>query len=482
MGFDEEEEVDSVKMPLLQHTRSSPSSSSPPPSTPPTETIKDPLKRTGNEWTALAHIITAVIGSGVLSLAWSMAQLGWIAGPLSMLCFASVTIISAFLLCNCHKSTDPECTIRHGSYLDAVTSILGKKSAWFCGIVVQINFIKVAIVYTITTASSIGAIQKSNCYHYEGHDAACGGNSNTKHMVIFGAVQALVSQVRNFQNTKWLSVVAAIMSFTYSLIGAGLGLAKVIENGEIKGSITGLPSENAVEKVWSVAQALGDIAFAFPFSLVFLNIQDTLKETPPEKATMKKASTIAVCITTLFYLCCGGFGYAAFGTNTPGNLLTGFGFYEPYWLVDIANACVVVHLVGAYQVFSQPLFANFESWLGRKFPESEIVHRDYDLKRLLLPGFTLNLLRLVFRTAYVVTVTGIAVLFPYFNQVVGFSGAITFWPVVVYFPVEMYLKQKRIESWTTIKVVLRTYTYICLVVIVFAFVGSVRGLIVARFS
>nr|GMC69991.1 probable amino acid permease 7 [Ipomoea batatas] len=69
-------------------------------------------------------------------------------------------------------------------------------------------------------------------------------------MVIFGAVQALVSQVRDFQNTKWLSVVAAIMSFTYSFIGAGLGLAKVIENGEIKGSITGLPFENAVEKVW----------------------------------------------------------------------------------------------------------------------------------------------------------------------------------------------------------------------------------------
>ncbi|XP_019194117.1 PREDICTED: probable amino acid permease 7 [Ipomoea nil] len=483
MGFNEEDKVDSAKMPLLQqHLCSSPSSSSSPPSTPPTQTMKLPHKRTGNEWTALAHLITAAIGSGVLSLAWSVAQLGWIAGPLSMLCFACVSLTSALLLCNCHKSTDPECgTIRHGSYLVAVQSILGKKNAWFCAIIVQIYFIKVAIVYTITTASSIGAILKSNCYHYEGHDAAC-SYSTTIHMVIFGAVQVLVSQVRDFQDTKWLSVVAAIMSFTYSFIGAGLGLAKIIENGEIKGSITGLPSDNAVEKVWSVAQALGDIAFAFPFSLVFLNIQDTLKETPPEKVTMKKASTIAVCITTFFYLCCGGFGYAAFGTNTPGNLLTGFGFYEPYWLVDIANAAVIVHLVGAYQVYTQPFYANVESWLGRKFPESEAVHRDYDVKLLLLPGFRLNLVRLIFRTAYVATVTGIAALFPFFNQVVGVAGALTFWPVIVYFPVEMYLKQKRIESWTTIKIVLRTFSYTCLVVIVFAFVGSVRGLIVARFS
>ncbi|GKC02435.1 amino acid transporter, transmembrane, partial [Tanacetum coccineum] len=35
-------------------------------------------KRTGTLYTASAHIITAVIGSGVLALAWATAQLGWI--------------------------------------------------------------------------------------------------------------------------------------------------------------------------------------------------------------------------------------------------------------------------------------------------------------------------------------------------------------------------------------------------------------------
>uniref|UniRef100_A0A453C6P3 Amino acid transporter transmembrane domain-containing protein n=1 Tax=Aegilops tauschii subsp. strangulata TaxID=200361 RepID=A0A453C6P3_AEGTS len=42
----------------------------------------------GTAWTCAAHIITAVIGSGVLSLAWGVAQLGWVAGPACMLCFA----------------------------------------------------------------------------------------------------------------------------------------------------------------------------------------------------------------------------------------------------------------------------------------------------------------------------------------------------------------------------------------------------------
>ncbi|KAF1879466.1 hypothetical protein Lal_00005933 [Lupinus albus] len=50
-------------------------------------------------------------------------------------------------------------------------------------------------------------------------------------------------------------------------------------------------------------------------------------------------------------------GYADFGDEAPGNLLTGFGFYDPYWLVDIANVAIVVHLVGTYQVFAQFIFA-----------------------------------------------------------------------------------------------------------------------------
>ncbi|PWA62636.1 amino acid transporter, transmembrane domain-containing protein [Artemisia annua] len=48
------------------------------------------LKRTGTYWTTSSHIITAVIGSGVLSLAWVVGLLGWIAGPTMIddpLCF-----------------------------------------------------------------------------------------------------------------------------------------------------------------------------------------------------------------------------------------------------------------------------------------------------------------------------------------------------------------------------------------------------------
>ncbi|TYG86685.1 hypothetical protein ES288_A13G153100v1 [Gossypium darwinii] len=343
-----------------------------------------------------------------------MAQLGWIAGPLAMVLFASVTLISTYLLCNCYKTPDPEVgPVRNQSYIDAVNMNLGKTNARVCGLFVQVGLYGMGIAYTITSAISLRAIQKSNCYHNEGHNAEC-YFGDAQYMLAFGVVQLILSQINNFHNIQWLSVVAAIMSFAYSIIGLGLGIAKVVGNGYIKGSIRGISTSTTGEKVWLVSQALGDISFAYPYSLILIEIQDTLKSPPSEKDTMKTASIISISATTFFYLCCGALGYAAFGDKTPGNLLTGFGFYEPYWLIDFANMCIVLHLVGGYQVYSQPLFANVEKWVSVKFPDSGIIHKDFKLKLPLLPAFKLNVLRLCFRTIFVASTTTIA-MFIYFK-------------------------------------------------------------------
>ncbi|XP_044502797.1 probable amino acid permease 7 isoform X2 [Mangifera indica] len=437
--------------------------------------------RTGTLWSCTAHIITAVIGAGVLSLAWSTSQLGWIAGPVALFCFAFITYVSAFLLADCYRSPDPVKGIRNRTYMDAVRLNLGEIHTWFCGLLQYLSFYGTAIAYVITTSTSMRAIQKSNCYHKEGHDAPC-AYGDTTYMLIFGAFQIFVSQIPDFHNMEWLSIVAAIMSFTYSFIGFGLGFAKVIENGTIKGSLTGVPASNIADKLWLAFQALGDIAFAYPYSIILLEIQDTLKSTPPENKTMKKASIFAILITTFFYLCCGCFGYAAFGNDTPGNLLTGFGFYEPFWLVDFANACIVLHLVGGYQIFSQPVFAFFERWFTQKYPNSVFVNKFFTFKLPSLPPLKVNLFRICFRTVYVVSTTAIAMIFPYFNQVLGVLGAFNFWPLAIYFPVEMYFVQKKIIPWTRKWIVLRTFSIICLFITIAGLIGSIEGLISARFG
>lgn len=81
--------------------------------------------REGTLLTASAHIITAVIGSGVLSLAWSISQLGWIAGPVVLGVFSFITYFTSTLLADCYRSPDPITGKRNYTYMDVVRANLG---------------------------------------------------------------------------------------------------------------------------------------------------------------------------------------------------------------------------------------------------------------------------------------------------------------------------------------------------------------------
>jgi len=87
--------------------------------------------REGTWMTASAHIVTAVIGSGVLSLAWAVAQLGWIAGPVILMLFSFITLYTSFLLCNCYRYPDSVHGTRNVTYMDMVKTILGNFSTLF---------------------------------------------------------------------------------------------------------------------------------------------------------------------------------------------------------------------------------------------------------------------------------------------------------------------------------------------------------------
>ncbi|XP_015951871.1 amino acid permease 4 isoform X2 [Arachis duranensis] len=441
-------------------------------------------KRTGTFWTASAHIITAVIGSGVLSLAWSVAQLGWIAGPLVMLLFALVNLYTSNLLTLCYRTTDSVTGHRNYTYMEAVKNILGGRKVKISGLIQYFNLFGIAIGYTIAASVSMMAIKRSNCYHKSHGEDPCHMSSNG-YMITFGTAEVIFSQIPDFDQVWWLSIVAAIMSFTYSSVGLGLDIGKVAENRSFKGSLTGISigtvtqagTVTDTQKIWRSMQALGAMAFAYSFSIILIEIQDTIKSPPAEFKTMRKATVLSVAVTTVFYLLCGCMGYAAFGDNAPGNLLTGFGFYNPYWLLDIANFAIVVHLVGAYQVFCQPLFAFVEKWCARKWAKNGFVTSEYKIAVPFLGVYQLNLFRLVCRTGFVLSTTIIAMLMPFFNDVVGILGAFGFWPLTVYFPIDMYISQRKIPRWSNRWLGLQLLSFTCLIVSVVAAVGSMAGVV-----
>ncbi|CAO2207493.1 unnamed protein product [Urochloa humidicola] len=310
-------------------------------------------RRSGTMWTASAHIITAVIGSGVLSLAWAVAQLGWVAGPAAMLLFSIVTYYTATLLAECYRSGDPETGRRNYTYMDVVRSNLGGAKVVVCGVIQYSNLVGVAIGYTIASSISMRAIRRSGCFHKNnGHADPCKKSSSNPYMILFGVVQILFSQIPDLDQIWWLSIVAAVMSFTYSSIGFALGIAQTVSNGEFKGSLTGISigaDVTSTQKIWHTLQAFGDIAFAYSFSNILIEIQDTIKAAPPSEAkVMKKATRLSLATTTTLYMLCGCAGYAAFCDAAPRHLLAGFGSVDPSWLLDIANAAIVVEHALAY--------------------------------------------------------------------------------------------------------------------------------------
>jgi len=70
------------------------------------------------------------------------------------------------------------------------------------------------------------AIKRAGCFHVKGHKNPCRSSSNP-YMILFGAVEIVFSQIPDFDQIWWLSIVAAVMSLAYSSIGLGLSIAKI---------------------------------------------------------------------------------------------------------------------------------------------------------------------------------------------------------------------------------------------------------------
>lgn len=387
-----------------------------------------------------------------------------------LLLFAGIIYYTSCLLAECYRTLDNS---RIYSYEEAVQS-LGPYSVKFYRITRYINLFGVAIGCTIASTSMI-AIRRRTCFysHYKVHEHPC-LESSIPYLVIFGAAEILFAQLAD--QISCLPVIAMLSSLIYSIAGVSLAIIKVAGSGTIAGTMTGI-SVSQSEKIWKMLQAVGNIAFAYSFSSSFLEIQDTLRSPPAEAETMKKASRITVSLTSTFYLLAGCLGYAALGDATPDNLLFVFRFEDPYWLLDLANILIAIHLFTAFQVFCQPLFTFVEQWASTRWPQNEFINKEFVLPIPGLRNFKLNSFRIVYRSIFVILSTILSMFLPFFNEVVGILGSIGFWPSTFYIPVKIYLSQKKIPKWSKQWIFLQFLTAVCFTVSLAALSGSLVSLL-----
>lgn len=109
------------------------------------------------------------------------------------------------------------------------------------------------------------------------------------------------------------------------------------------------------------------------------------------------------------------------------------------------------------------------------WPYSTFVSNEYSIKLGSL-SFNINLFRLIWRTIFVIVATMVAMAVPFFNEFLALLGGIGFWPLVVFFPIQMHISQKGIQRLSLKWWVLQLLSFVCFLVSAVATVASIRGI------
>lgn len=460
--------------------------------------------------------MTAVIGAGVLALPYSVAWLGWIAGPLLLTVFYLLTWMHASLLAAVVAREQPQPV----SYGEAVRRLLGPRAGLaISALQLTINALA-GVAYTVAAAACARAVRHAlSCPHAVECEPA--GQPSTVsgpwvEALVFGIVQLAASQLRSLDEATWSSLIGTVTSLIYSAAALGLSIAQV--RSPWRGSKSGVPTESVLSKSMGALDALGAMAFAFAFPTVLVEVQATIRPRRGKAAgaQMQTAIRWSLAIAFVFYLGVGIAGYAAFGDTVADNVLA-IPHVGPVAVLIVANAAVVIHLCSAYQVYSQPVFAAIERAMsggpakvveedreagGLSQPllpsaeddkentgqrqEHALTHAvDDDRFPAIIPGHDVVtevswVQRLLVRSTYVIATTAIAAALPCFAQILGLIGALLFWPAGIFFPVAMYIKAARPRA--LVRRGLKTLCAVLLIVSLAIVTASVHSLAVKMFS
>ncbi|KAJ8760753.1 hypothetical protein K2173_018661 [Erythroxylum novogranatense] len=372
-------------------------------------------------WYSTFHIVTAMIGAGVLSLPNAMAHLGWGPGIMVMLLSWCMTLNTMWQMIQLHECVPGT---RFDRYLELGQHAFGPKlGPWIVlpqQLIVQVGC---DIVYMVTGGKCLKKFVEMVCIN-------CTPIRQSYWILMFGGIHFFLSQLPNFNSVAGVSLAAAIMSLSYSTI-AWVGS---LSHGRVENVSYGYKYTSPADSMFRVFNALGQISFAFAGHAVVLEIQATIPSTPekPSKVPMWKGAIGAYFVNAICYFPVALIGYWAFGQDVDDNVL--MALKRPAWLIASANLMVVVHVIGSYQVFAMPVFALLERMMMQRFNFP--------------PGLAL---RIVTRSTYVAFTLFIGVSFPFFGDLLGFFGGFGFAPTSYFLPSIMWLvikKPKRFSiSW-----------------------------------
>ncbi|KAL1812239.1 hypothetical protein ACET3Z_022304 [Daucus carota] len=361
-------------------------------------------------WYSAFHNVTAMVGAGVLSLPYAMSELGWGPGVAVLVISWVVTLYTLWQMVEMHEMVPGR---RFDRYHELGQYAFGEKLGLYIVVPQQLIVeVGVDIVYMVTGGKSLQKFHNLVC------SDDCKDIKLTYFIMIFASVHFVISHLPNFNSISWVSLVAAIMSLSYSTIAWTSSVKKGVQP-DVE---YGYKAKSTAGTVFGFLSALGDVAFAYAGHNVVLEIQATIPSTPekPSKGPMWKGVVVAYIVVALCYFPVALIGYWMFGNSVSDNIL--ITLKNPKWLIAMANMFVVFHVIGSYQIYAMPVFDMIETVLVKKlkFP----------------PSFAL---RFVSRNLYVAFTMFVGICFPFFGGLLGFFGGFAFAPTTYFLPCVMWL-------------------------------------------
>ncbi|CAI8594030.1 unnamed protein product [Vicia faba] len=403
--------------------------------------------RNAKWWYSAFHNVTAMVGAGVLGLPYAMADLGWGPGVTLLILSWIITLYTLWQMVEMHEMVPGK---RFDRYHELGQQAFGEKLGLYIVVPQQIIVeVGVDIVYMVTGGASIKKF----------HDTVCPSCKKIKlsfFIMIFASINFVLAHLPNFNSISTVSLVAAVMSFSYSIIAWTASAHKgVQEDVQYSNKAT-----TSIGSMFNFFNALGTVAFAYAGHNVVLEIQATIPSTPekPSKVPMWRGVVVAYIVVALCYFPVAIIGYWIFGNQVKDNIL--ISLEKPAWLIAMANLFVVLHVIGSYQLYAMPVFDMIESVMVKKLNFT--------------PSKTL---RFIVRNLYVAFTMFVAITFPFFGSLLGFFGGFALAPTTYFLPCIMWLaiyKPKRFSlSWWT--------NWICIVlgllIMILSPIGALRSIL-----
>ncbi|KAK3229933.1 hypothetical protein Dsin_001814, partial [Dipteronia sinensis] len=349
---------------------------------------------------------------------FTMKQL-WVAGTFTILASWVITFYSLWQLVELHEVVPGK---RFDRYPELGEHAFGPKLGYWL-VMPQQMLVQVAtdIVYMVTGGKSLMKFVElvaGSSFH---------GTRLTYFILIFAAVQFVLSQTPNFNSLKGVSLLAAVMSVSYSMVAF---VRSTIRGAHHHPQSYQPRSHKTPGRVFDFFNGMGTIAFAFAGHSVVLEIQATISSSPevPSKKPMWKGVVAAYLIVAFCYLSVAFAGYWAFGPFVEDDVL--ISLRKPSQLIAIANLMVFIHVIGSYQVFAMPVFDMIESYMVQKLHYKPGRH-----------------LRLFGRSSYVCYFNSFNWnLPPIFGGLLGFFGGLVFSSTSYFLPCIIHW----IASWISI--------------------------------